>query len=482
MQAAYRVDEVRAAEAALMATLPNGALMQRAATGLASVCADVLRERRGKVYGAHVALLVGSGNNGGDALFAGALLARRGARVDAFSVGSEPHAEGLAAFLRAGGRRVDSPNWRSDLVVDGLVGIGATGPLREPLAEVVRDARRTSATIVAVDVPSGVEPDTGLVHGDAIAADLTVTFGCLKPGLLVTPALAYVGRLVLVDIGLEPYLTNPAGFVLEDADLAANCAEPAAGTHKYERGVVGIAAGSARYPGAAVLCVGAAQAVGVGMVEILDRQDGVANLVRERFPDVIATDTVADPRIKAWGVGCGFTGEAADDVTIAAVSNAPVPLVLDAGALTALARSDGLQDALRDRHAKGLVTVLTPHDGEFKRLWPEQSGEGRIADTVALARALGCLVVRKGPGTIIADGVTPPFIDVFGTSALAVAGSGDVLTGICAGMCATSDEVNTELIAAAVGVHGHVGELSPVTALDLVGSLPIAIANIKEST
>lgn len=480
MQAAFLVSEVRAAEEALMASLPDGALMQRAATGLAGVGADVLREEYGGVYGARVCLLIGAGNNGGDALHAGALLARRGALVEAFCATDRPHAQGVAAFLRAGGRFVDEPNWNADIVIDGLVGIGASGPLREPLAAIARNAADSSGTVIAVDVPSGVNPDTGEVAGDALAADLTVTFGCLKPGLLVMPALEYTGTLILVDIGLEPHLTRPAAFVLDAFDIARNLPEPPLASHKYARGVAGIAAGSARYPGAAVLCVGAAQAVGVGMVEILDRHDGVADQVRERFPDSIATDGGKDPRITAWGVGCGFTGDSDDDATIAATLNSQTPVILDAGALTALARSEALRTLVKERSRQGLLTVLTPHDGEFHRLQPADDSVGRIQQTQALAHRLGCTVVRKGPGTIIADGVHPPFIDVFGTPALATAGSGDVLTGICAGMCATTNHADTEVIAAAVGLHGEASRHTGGTALELVQALPGTIAAMRE--
>lgn len=182
MRTAYSVETVRAAERELMARLPEGALMQRAAAGLAVACGELL----GKVYGSRVVLLVGSGDNGGDALYAGARLARRGAGVVAVPLSPErAHQGGLAALRAAGGRVSDDALrdiGRADLVVDGIVGIGGRGGLR-PEAAQLASAAWESAPVVAVDLPSGVDADSGEVHGDAVQADATVTFGAYKPGL-----------------------------------------------------------------------------------------------------------------------------------------------------------------------------------------------------------------------------------------------------------------------------------------------------------
>ncbi|EFE67638.1 LOW QUALITY PROTEIN: conserved hypothetical protein, partial [Streptomyces viridosporus ATCC 14672] len=197
MRTAYGVKTVRAAERELMARLPEGALMQRAAAGLAAACAELL----GRVYGSRVVLLVGSGDNGGDALYAGARLARRGAGVSAVLLAPErAHAAGLAALRRAGGRAVDTGAAeelieRADLVVDGIVGIGGTGGLRPEAAPLAEAAARARAAVVAVDLPSGVDADTGEVRGAAVRADLTVTFGTHKPGLLVDPAREHAGSV-----------------------------------------------------------------------------------------------------------------------------------------------------------------------------------------------------------------------------------------------------------------------------------------------
>ncbi|MFD8134693.1 NAD(P)H-hydrate epimerase, partial [Streptomyces mirabilis] len=267
MRTAYSVETVRAAERELMARLAEGALMQRAAAGLAAACADLL----GRVYGSRIVLLVGSGDNGGDALYAGARLARRGAGVTAvLLVPERTHGAGLAALRRAGGTVAGSGAaeeliLRADLVVDGIVGIGGKGGLRPeavPLAAYAADSR---AAVVAVDLPSGIEADTGEVLGTAVRADLTVTFGTHKPGLLIDPGREYAGSVRLVDIGLE--LPEEAELeALQHVDVAARLPVPGAESDKYRRGVVGIAAGSARYPGAAVLAVSGALRGGAGAV------------------------------------------------------------------------------------------------------------------------------------------------------------------------------------------------------------------------
>ena len=230
MKPVWRVSDVRAAEAGLMATVAPGTLMQRAAAGLARRCALLLADRGG-VYGARVLVLVGTGDNGGDALYAGERLARRGAQVAVLPTSpGRAHAEGLAALRAAGGRLVDAPPPTVDLVLDGIVGIGGSGGLREAADELVadlpalrgRDGGR--AAVVAVDVPSGVAVDTGDVptggsgRPGAVRADVTVAFGALKPALVVGPAAPLAGQVELVDIGLGPWLRGtPALWVTESS-------------------------------------------------------------------------------------------------------------------------------------------------------------------------------------------------------------------------------------------------------------------------
>ena len=296
MRRAHTVLEVRDAEADLMRTLPDGALMQRAATGLAHAVLDLL----GGGYGRRVLLLVGSGDNGGDALYAGCALLRRGSRVAAVLLGSSHHEEGLAAFRAAGGRVVedatDAP--RPDVVVDGIVGIGGRPGLRHE-AVAALDAL-AGVPVVAVDVPSGVDVDTGELDGPHVVADLTVTFGTHKVAHLVGPAAGACGAVHLVDLGLD--LPPAAVESLQAADVAALVPRPGPDDHKYSRGVVGVRAGSDTYPGAALLCVAGAGSGLVGMVRYVG---SAADQVRAAHPEV-----VGDGRVQAWVVGPGGGDEA----------------------------------------------------------------------------------------------------------------------------------------------------------------------------
>ncbi|MEO6885579.1 MAG: NAD(P)H-hydrate epimerase, partial [Jatrophihabitantaceae bacterium] len=222
MHSVYSVEQVRAAEAVLMARLPDGVLMQRAAHALSAHCVQLLQDRLlGRVYGARIVLLVGGGNNGGDALFAGARLAGRGAKVTALVVDpARVHPAGLTALVAAGGR-ASGPDPRlltdADLVVDGLLGLGGRGGLRDAAIDLA-DAARDAFT-VAVDLPSGVDADTGAAGEHVVRANVTVTFGALKPGVVVGGGADLAGEVRLVDIGLS--LADAQSWVLEAHDVGA---------------------------------------------------------------------------------------------------------------------------------------------------------------------------------------------------------------------------------------------------------------------
>ncbi|MGH3602671.1 MAG: NAD(P)H-hydrate epimerase, partial [Pseudonocardiaceae bacterium] len=232
---------VRAAENALLSRVPAGTLMRRAAFGLATRVAAALAERTGAVSGRHVTLLVGAGNNGGDALWAGAYLRRRGVVVTAVLLSPDRvHSQGLAALRRAGGRINDQPPDRVHLVLDGIVGLSGRGALRPAAARLVAAVQ---APIIAVDSPSGVDPDTGTVDGPAVTATETVTFGARKPVHVLAPWRC--GPVHLVDIGLFHELGEPDLRVLTAAETGALWPVPGPTSDKYSQGVVGIAAGSA---------------------------------------------------------------------------------------------------------------------------------------------------------------------------------------------------------------------------------------------
>ncbi|MFE4333704.1 NAD(P)H-hydrate dehydratase [Streptomyces sp. NPDC056831] len=485
MRTAYSVQTVRAAERALMAKLPEGALMQRAAAGLAAACADVLR-RRGRVYGSRVVLLVGSGDNGGDALYAGARLARRGAGVRAVLTSpGRAHEGGLAALLAAGGRVAEGDAATSawgghiDLVVDGITGIGGRGGLRAEAAELVRAFEATGAAFVAVDLPSGVEADTGEVLGDAVRADATVTFGTHKPGLLIDPAADLAGALHVVDIGLGPELPGvPDLEALQYADIAALLPAPSNESDKYRRGVVGIVAGSARYPGAAVLAVSGALRGGAGAVRYVGPGAGA---VIACHPETLvhAGPPSKAGRVQAWVVGPGL-GDGTEAVeAVRGVLAADVPVLVDADGLRLLDAT-----AVRSRTAP---TVLTPHAGEAAALLgvPREEVEaGRLAAVRELAARYRATVLLKGSTTLVATDTadTPVRVNSTGTSWLATAGSGDVLSGLTGSLLAAGLAPRD---AASVGayLHGlaarHASNGAPVAAQDVAEAIAAAWRDVR---
>jgi hydroxyethylthiazole kinase-like uncharacterized protein yjeF len=470
VKGAWPVDVVRAAEAEALRALPAGALMQRAAAGLASRCVQVL----GNAYGARIVLLVGAGNNGGDALYAGARLSRRGARVQALLLARErTHAGGLAALLAAGGRARNADPLHLggvDLVVDGIVGLGGKGGLRPDAARLVGAAADSGAIGVAVDLPSGVAADTGAVPGAAFSADLTVTFGCLKPGLLIEPGREHAGVVDVVDIGLEPYLPEPWLRVPERADVARWLPEPGPLDDKYTRGVVGVAAGSEEYAGAAVLCVGGAVRGFAGMVRYAGAGSPAAAAVGARWPEVIGSPGgPADAgRVQAWVVGPGLGTDERAERMVRETLAIDVPVLVDADGLTVLARHP---EWLQDRRAP---TLLTPHEREFNRLAGEV-GDDRIGAVRRAAARLGATVLLKGEATVIAapDGLVS--VDASGTPWLATAGSGDVLSGLAGSLLAAGLPA-PRAATAATFLHGLAGRLAsrggPISATDLLDFLP----------
>jgi hydroxyethylthiazole kinase-like uncharacterized protein yjeF len=484
MRTAYTSDQIRAAERALMARLPEGTLMQRAAAGLATVCAGLLAAAPGRVYGARVALLVGSGDNGGDALYAGARLACRGARVEAVPAGSRTHERGLAALRAAGGRTVPPDAARdlierADLVVDGLVGIGGSGELREPYATLAELASGAPGTVVAVDVPSGVDASTGQVDGAAVRADLTVTFGAYKTGLLIDPGAAHAGVVELVDIGLGPYLPDPDTVALTGADVADLLPRPGVESDKYRRGVVGIAAGSERFTGAAVLAVGGAVRAGAGMVRYAGAAEPVVQ-VRARWPEAVVTTLAPDEgvervgRVQAWVLGPGLgTGKEAHEVARTVLASG-VPVLVDADGLT-LAAADR---ALLRRTAPVLIT---PHAGELSRLLgvpAERIEARRLEHARRAARELGVTVLLKGSTTLIAEEGRPVRVSTTGTPWLATGGTGDVLAGMAGTLLAGGLDAY-DAGACAAFLHGlaarRAAEGAPIAASDVAAALPEAI-------
>jgi len=497
-----------------MALLPEGTLMQRAAAGLAAVCQRLLSG----AYGARVVVLAGTGDNGGDALYAGARLAARGAEVTAVASGTRWHETAARALSRSGGRLMqptgqDGPGGgaaatataataiaSADLIIDGILGIGGHGGLREPavaLAGLAARAAEAGAIVVATDLPSGVDADTGVVAGAAIRADVTVTFGTVKPGLLIDPGASYAGTVELIDIGLRPHLAAPpAAVAFQAADVGALLPLLGPESDKYRRGVLGVLAGSARYTGAAALVVGGAVRGGAGMVRLVTA-GAAAAVVRQRWPEAVitvrdqeagtvqaqgaaseASAVTAAGRVQAWVAGPGLgTGSEAEDL-LAAVLATPLPVLVDADGLTVLARREDLL-----ARPAGAATLITPHAGELARLLgaePEQIEAHRLEWARRAATKLGLTVLLKGSTTLVAtpDPAEPVYVNPTGTPWLATAGSGDVLSGLAGALLAQGVWPPRSAAAAAAFLHGLAGRLAasdaPIGAGDLVESLPEA--------
>ncbi|TQL03412.1 bifunctional ADP-dependent NAD(P)H-hydrate dehydratase/NAD(P)H-hydrate epimerase [Cellulomonas sp. SLBN-39] len=485
---------VRAAEEPL---LRDGVpLMTRAATGLAHHVARLLRRARGAVRGAHVVLLVGGGNNGGDTLHAGALLARRGVRVTALTTVADPHAEGLAAVRTAGGRVLPVPDGdlpapvrdalgAADVVLDGLLGLGARGGgVRGPGAGLVaaladlRGHAGPGPLVVAVDLPSGVGVDDGTCAGPVPVADVTVTFGVPQPAHVLPPAAAAVGHLVVVDIGLD-LAGPPAVARLEAADVVDLWPVPPASGHKYVRGVVGVVAGSAAYPGAAVLATSGALRAGVGMVRYLGDAPVVA-----AHPEVVA----GPGRVQAWVVGPGVGPD--DDVqrsrardAVARAASHGEPVVVDAGAL----------DVLPPRVPPHVV--LTPHAGELATLLTARGAAVSRADVEASPweharrahEVTGATVLLKGPVTVVVGPHGAAYAQADGPPWLATAGAGDVLAGVLGAVlagraadAAADPTLPAALAALAALVHGRAAHAAnpggPVTASAVADAVPATVA------
>jgi len=506
-----------------MALVPDGALMQRAAAGLASVCVSLLRQCPGGVYGARVVILAGTGDNGGDALYAGERLARRGAAVTAIAAGPRLHAGGAAALRAGGGRIVDVVPPRgpddtrpdvaarydagrdvrhaighADLIIDGLLGIGGKGGLREPFATLAQLAANSAATTLAVDLPSGIDADTGEVEGPAVRADVTVTFGTLKPGLLIDPGSGHAGVVELVDIGLGPYLDpTPEASAPQAEDIADLLPRPGAESDKYRRGVLGLLAGSDKYTGAALLSTGGAVGGGAGMVRLVTAPNAAAG-VRLVHPEVVITELpgIRFPddvgRVQAWvaGPGMGTDEEAADRLGRVLATNLPV--LVDADGLTLLSHHPELLP-------RAAPTLLTPHAGELGRLLgadPADVAARRLEHARRAAAQFGACVLLKGSTTVVAPphDIDPVLINTTGTSWLATAGTGDVLAGLAgallaqglaapqAALCAAYLHGLAARLAAAgtdrggrpAAGEGYGGGEGPIGASDVVAALPAA--------
>jgi hydroxyethylthiazole kinase-like uncharacterized protein yjeF len=372
--------------------------------------------------------------------------------VIALPVIGTPHAAGLAALRAAGGRVGESDRGSFDLAVDGIFGIGGRPGLPDQIAALVARLEQAGVPMIAVDLPSGVNADTGAVPGAAVRADVTVSFGAAKPSELIEPAKGHCGRLVRVDLGFEVDHAVTGLYQLDEDDLAAQWPYPGARSDKYARGVVGIDAGSSQYPGAGILAAHGAVYAGAGMVRFHGSEEA-RRVLTAALPNVV----YAEGRVQARLYGSGW-GDRTDGAEVIARGLADgLPAVVDA-------------DGLRHLPDEGLDPswLLTPHAGELARLLGCERAEVE-ADPVGAAHRgadrTGGTVLLKGATQIVAQpGKRSVLIAVPGPAWTAQAGSGDVLGGMCATLLAAG--------VPAPQAGALAASLQAVTAASLPGPVP----------
>jgi ADP-dependent NAD(P)H-hydrate dehydratase / NAD(P)H-hydrate epimerase len=470
---AYRVDKIRRIEERAIAKEGVDALMQRAAAAVAASASELLRSRTGGRYGRHVMIMVGAGNNGGDALFAGVRLARRGVRVTAVRCLGDPHPAGRGALIAAGGQLVELDDAMKhadyDLVIDGILGIGGRPGLPDAVDRLISVVADRDIPIVAVDLPSGVAADTGAVPGAAVRATRTVTFGELKPCHLLQPGLRHCGVITVVDIGLgTDHEERPDLEGLDGDELARSWPYPSARSDKYSRGAVGVDTGSDQYPGAAVMSVYGAVYGGAGYVRFVGAERPAA-IISAQLPNVV----LSPGRVQAHLFGSGWGERPDGDLVLARVAGEETPAVVDA---------DGLRYLPNPAPAGWL---LTPHGGELARLLEHERSwveEDPVRAVTTGARQTGATVLLKGATQLVAapdDG--PVLVALPGPAWTAQAGSGDVLGGICAALLAAGVGAQKagQLGASvqAVAAADHPGVVSP---LELARAIGVTLGRLEQ--
>ncbi len=453
MQPVLTIAQMQEVDARASATRPIEELVERAGTAVAGAALDLM----GGAYGRRCVLICGKGNNGADGKVAARLLARRGVRVS------------VVAADEVGAIGFTGP--RVHLVVDAAYGTGFRGTSAAPqLADGI--------PVLAVDIPSGVDGDTGRASGAVLTADVTVTFVALKPGLVQSDGVALAGKVHVIDIGLAVDGFNVA--VVDDGDVAALVPARDPGGNKWVAAVL-VVAGSPGMTGAAALSARAAYRAGAGMVRLgvpggdpSDLPAGEAVGIALPTSGWVEAALQVSDRCHAVIVGPGLGRAEETEVDVRGlVASSPVPVVVDADGLNALGRIEGMLSARSP-------VVLTPHDGEYARLMGCAPGPDRIEAARRLAAASGAVALLKGATTAVADPSGRVLLARAGTPSLATAGTGDVLSGIIGALLARGVPA---LEAAALGahLHGRAGALGHRSGL-VAGDLPQLVARVLDAT
>jgi hydroxyethylthiazole kinase-like uncharacterized protein yjeF len=482
-----------------------GSLMENAGFAVARACVAVA----GGIYGRRAVVVCGKGNNGGDGLVAARHLDRWGMGVTVVLLAEPAALQGAAAlnyrrfdgrdgrWLRYSSSILERELVRADVVVDALFGTGYRGEPDGEFAEAIAAINATPCPVVSVDIPSGVEGETGAVRGVAVRADLTLTLGALKPGVVFHPGATFAGEVRVADIGIPPDLVRSDLWMVERDDVSRLLPPRATESHKRASGLVLVVAGSRAMTGAAVLCASAAYGAGAGLV-VLAAPEGILPVVEtavteatfmplpETLEGTIAEEawSALEERlgsVDAVAIGPGLTTNPQTAALVRRlVASSPVPLVLDADGLGAFSGRGG--------ELAGRVSemVVTPHAGEFGRLVGLSSAEvleDRVGHARKAAAEFRCAVLLKGSRTVVAEPDGRVRVNPTGGPYLATAGTGDVLTGAIAAFLARGLRPADAAVLAAYA-HGAAGRLAAMergegtVASDVLDALPPTLAGL----
>ena len=469
--------------------VPGMTLMEVAGRAVAE--ATAARHPEGPVL-----VVAGPGNNGGDGFVAARRLRAGGRDVRVLLHGDPARLRGDAAIARerwsGAVDPAELPLPEAAVILDGLFGAGLDRPVTGAAAGVVEAMNAAPAPVVAIDLPSGLHADSGQPLGVAVAADATVTFFRKKPGHLLLPGRALCGALHLAQIGIPESVLGeirPAAFENAPPLWAGALRFPGLADHKYSRGHALVVSGPMSRTGAARLAAGAALRTGAGLVTLASPPGALAvnaahltAVMLRRMEDAAGLAAIlADPRLTAVALGPGLGTAAPERALVLAALASGAAAVLDADALTAFAPDpDTLFAAIRGRDAP---VILTPHGGEFARLFADLAERPKPERARAAAARSGAVVVLKGADTVVAAPDGRLAINAEAPPWLATAGSGDVLTGIAAGLLAQGMP-GFEAAAAAVWMHGAAGHHAGpgLTAEDLAPALRPVIAGLHGGT
>lgn len=494
--------------------IPSVVLMENAGSEATRQIESIM----GNLYNKKIAVFAGKGNNGGDGYVVARYLYNQGAKVKIFLIGSKTDVTGdalinLQIITHMGIDVIEVANdgdWDkvkiamtfTDCLVDALVGTGFTGQLCGNMAQVVESINKTNKVVIAIDIPSGVDGDTGQIRGVAIKAHHTITFSLPKQGLLLYPGASYAGDVSVTDIGIPRTLLmdeNIKQNIITSTAVGQMFVKRSPDVHKGSCGKVLIVAGSKGLTGAAALTAKATVRSGAGLVtlaiaeslhDIMETKltEVMTRPLAEVAAGVMGQDAVNDIEemasqsdIVAIGPGLGRHAD-----TMAAVrhiiKNVEKPLVIDADALYALVDYTHI---LTEAKA---VPVLTPHSGEMARLvglTPDEVNQDRVYITRQAAIEWGSIIILKGARTLVAFPDGEVYININGNAGMATGGTGDVLTGVIAGLMAQGLSSH-EAALVGVYIHGLAGDIVArsgmigMTASDLIRALPAAIFGIQE--